>query len=1063
MRFTKIIFLLVFLMQISALVAQERVVVGTVTDSNSEPLTGASILVKKSQTGTIADINGKFSLKVPVQSDTQLVVSFMGYITQIIDLKKDQQTINVVLQENVEELEEVVVVGYGQMRKSDLTGAVSSAVINESEAASTSNIQSLLQGRAAGVQITSGDAAPGAAVSMKIRGTSTLNSSSEPLYVVDGIIMNSTIEQNATSGEGGNVQSGQNGLTGINPQDIETVEILKDASATAIYGSMGANGVVLITTKSGKTEKPRIRYQGNISTSFLANKREMANLKEYCEIRSLIQGTTLSPEGKEFIDWQDWATQQAWGQNHRLSVSGKTDKTNYYLSGGFNTNEGIIKQTGNNQADFRFNLDQSISKMLKIGTKTAFTYRKLNMTQGSDSRAATSSGLIRQMTTYQPYIPGVGETDDTDSDDSYGPMPWLTDYVDATDEYRMLSSVYANVILTKRLSMRTTLGADYRSRTRNRFYGMGTWFGRQESGYASLSSQESLRLNFDHVFNYMYRKRKNRLDATAGITITESSVKSNLIYGKQYTTLAFKEKGLMYSNNPVTPYYIEGKTDLFSVLARAVYSYDNRYVLTSTFRADGTSKFAPGNKFSYFPSFAFAYRLDQEKFMRDQEVISNAKIRLGWGLVGNQAISNYQTLSQYSGSVYVNSSGSGYYNAYIISNMSNPDLKWETTEQYNAGIDAGFFDNRINFTVDVYHKMSHDLLQNIEMTMTSGYSTMAINRGEILNRGIEFTADFFPIKQRKMTLNITGNIALNRNKIVDIGLPVSQIGSHKWAAFLGKDIASASYFKMPANIFIEGQPTALFYGLQVNGIVTQTEMDADRATRRSNFVVLHPDADPTKISDADMLTVSGTLPIWNGSSLLYAGDPKYHDADQDGNIDSDLDRIIIGDPNPDFNYGFSVDFTYGNFYLSAAFNGVYGNDVVNSNRMMEEDITTKTSIYNVTKRVYDNYWREDRTNTSYPRLLYTGSSGTFTSLLVEDGSYLRFSNLTIGYDFKLKKNKLFSGIGVSLSGRNLFVLTQYSGYDPEVASFTTDPLRVGVDFASYPNNRSYSVGVSFDF
>jgi TonB-linked SusC/RagA family outer membrane protein len=617
-----------------------------------------------------------------------------------------------------------------------------------------------------------------------------------------------------------------------------------------------------------------------------------------------------------------------------------------------------------------------------------------------------------------------------------------------------------NVKLDKRLSMRTTMGVDYRGRTRKQFYGTGTWFGRQESGYASLSSQESLRLSLDHMFNYNYRKKKNRLDVTAGISVIESLVKSNLIIGRQFSTLAFKENGLMYSNNPTTPRYFESQTDLFSALARVVYSYDNRLVLTSTFRADGTSKFAPGNKFSYFPSFALAYRLDQEEFVKNIESISNLKFRLGWGRVGNQAISNYQTLSQYSSGIYVNSSGSGYYNAYIISNMANPKLKWETTEQYNLGFDFGLFNNRVNITGDVYNKVSHDLLQNIEMSMTSGYSSMAINRGEIQNRGIELSLDVFPIKTKKMSLNIAGNISFNRNKILNIGLPVSQFGSNQWAAFLGREIGSAGYFKTPANIFIEGQPVALFYGLKVNGIITKEEQDADRAERYANYMAANPTA--TEVTEANLLSVKGTLPVWNETTMLVAGDPRYVDIDQNGNIDGEGDKTIIGNPNPDFTYGFTIDFNYKNFYINAAFNGVYGNELVNSNRMMEEDLRTSSS-YTYTKNVYNNYWREDRLSTTYPRAGYTGDAGAFTSFYVEDGSFLRFSNLTLGYNINLKKNKYISTVGLSLSGRNLLVLTKYSGFDPEVSSFATDPLRVGVDWASYPNSRSYSVGVTLDF
>ncbi|GAB1414604.1 TonB-dependent receptor [Paludibacter sp.] len=1041
--------------------SQDRSISGYVKDANNEPLIGASIVVKGSSRGTITDMDGKFTISVPTANkEAQLEVSYIGYNTQTI-VVTNQTVLNVVLKENEEMLDEVVVVGYGQMQKSDLTGSLSSVKINDAEASSSLNLQSLIQGRASGVQITEGDGAPGSAINMKIRGTSSLNLLGEPLYVIDGIIMNSTMDQNAGGEDASNFQSSaQDGLAGINPQDIKSFEILKDASATAIFGSLGANGVVLITTKSGSTEKPKIQYQGSLTTAHLANKREMLNLEQYAEIRSITKNIEIPTNDKTYIDWQDWATRQAWSYNHRVNVSGKTDKTVYYISGGFSSNEGILKQTDAQQSTFRLNLDQDVTPNIKIGTKSSFSYQRLNMTQSSS--AASTSGLVRQMTLFFPYKP-LGTDDETgdEGDDVFGPMPWLSDFVDYTDVYRTLSSFYVNVKLNKRLSMRTTLGMDYRTRTRKRFYGNKTWYGKQENGYISVSSQEATRFNIDHMFTYMYKQNKHRINATAGVSFIESIVKDHLVEGKQFSTFAFRENGLMYSNNPIPPLYLEGQTDIFSALARVIYNYDERFVLTSTFRADGTSKFAPGNKFSYFPSFAGAYRLDQEDFMQSVELISNAKLRLGWGLVGNQAISNYQTLSQYSNGMYINSSGSGYYNAYIISNMSNPDLRWETTNQYNLGLDLGMMMNRLNFTVDVYNKRSYDLLQNIELGLSSGYSTMSINRGEILNQGLEVSVDYFPIKSKKMSLNISGNISFNRNKIVNIGLPVSTFGSNEWAAFLGRDIANAAYFKSPANIFIEGQPVALFYGIKVDGIVTQEEQDLDRATRTANYLALNPGADP--ITEANLITVEGTLPLWNNGFLLQAGDPRYVDVDGDGNIDVELDKTILGDPNPDFTYGFTLDFNYRNFYVSAVFSGVYGNEIVNSNRMIEEDITTQGNIYNLTKKVYDNYWRSDRISTTYPRLLYTGNAGTFTNFIIEDGSFLRFSNLTVGYTHYLRDNKFISSVGISLMGRNLFVLTKYSGYDPEVRSFATDPLRVGIDYSSYPKSRSYAVGVTVDF
>ncbi|BCI63936.1 SusC/RagA family TonB-linked outer membrane protein [Coprobacter secundus] len=1061
--------------------AQSFVVTGTVTDAKGEELPGVTVRVKGESNGTITDIKGKYSIRVPLKSN-ELIFTYVGYVSKTISIPKNSKTLNVVLEEDVKTLGEVVVVGYGQMRKSDLTGAISSVSVNDVETMTSTNIQSLLQGRAAGVQVTASDAAPGAAINMKIRGTGSLTGSSEPLYVVDGIIMNSTMDQNILSGESGTTAPSQNGLTGINPQDIESFEVLKDASATAIYGSLGANGVVLITTKSGKTEKPKMQYTGSVSTSHITNKRDLMTLEEYIPFKNelgLAQGSSklqnLVIDGKIPVDWQDWATRQAWSHSHRMNISGKTDKTKYYVSGGYNDLQGVIRSTGSKAMDIRINFDQEVSSRLRIGTRTSFMHSKLNMTSGSNASAFASSGLLRQILTFRPYRLVAGSEDDyidenegvtdMDSEDAYGPNPYLKDYEDFTKEYRVLSSVYLDIKLVKWLSMRTTVGVDYRYRTRQQYYGVTTSNGRNNGGMSQVSNKENMRLNIDHMFNANYRFGKNRLEGTLGVTATTSTDKNRLNVGRSFSVLGFREEGLMYSGTINPPQYTLSPTNSLSFLGRVIYNYDERYVLTATFRADGTSKFAPENRFSYFPSFALAYRLDQENFFRKYRWLSNAKIRLGWGMVGNQNITPYQTLQLYGSNTYSNALGSGYYAGFELERIANPTLKWETTQQYNVGFDLGLLRNRINFTVDLYNKSSYDLLQNIEMPLSSGYSRMYINRGSIRNRGIEISLDLAPVRTKKYSLNIGGNISFNKNKIMDIGLEQSQIGANNWAYFLGTDVGNASYFKHAANIFIEGRPVALFYGLKTSGILTQAEVDEDRRVRMQNFLAVHPTVSPDAVTKENLMSVRGTLPIWSGTQneLLEAGDFRYFDADGNGYIEADADRTIIGDPNPKFTYGFTVDFTYQDFFVNAVFNGVYGNQIANSNRMLEEDIKTIHVNYNATRYIRDHYWREDRISTTDPRMNYAGDAGRFSSYYVEDGSFLRFANLTIGYNINLRRNKFISRVGLSLTGTNLFVITKYRGYDPEVNSFANDPFRVGVDWTSYPKNRTYALGVTLDF
>lgn len=1069
-RTRSILSLLILMLSIQVF-GQTRTITGIVKDEKSEELIGVNVIVKGAKTGTITDVNGKFKIIIP-QNATQLNFSYIGYIAQTVTIK-DKTNFTVVLESDTKLLEEVVVVGYGQMRKSDLTGSVSSVKINESEANSATSLQNLIQGRAAGVQITTGDGAPGSAVNMKIRGTSSLTGGSEPLYVVDGIIMNSASQDTRSVGAGGGAsQTAQNGLTGISPQDIENIEILKDASATAIYGSMGANGVVLITTKKGKSERPRVQYTGSMSVASIANQRKVLNLSDYMQLWKEMSPTSITTDEKTEVNWQDQQIVEALSQNHRFSISGKTDKTNYYVATGFMNSNGIIKGTGLKQGDFRVNLNQIINKNINIGSNTSLTYMNTNMTFGTDTRSSSNSGLIRGMITYRPYLTklDIDNVDGNFNENLTNPSVWSTDFQDHSKEYRLLSSLFVNVKLNKWLSMRTTAGMDYRTKARQQWFGLQIYQGLQVGGLATYSNLNAFRYNLDHVFNLNFQKKKHRVDGTIGVTAIGSPNISNFISSSMFNNnVSLQEEGLMYGNNPSTPAYTRAFTTTFSGFGRFVYSYDNKYVLTSTFRADGTSKFAPGNKYSYFPSFALAYRLKEEKFMQKLKAISNLKFRLGWGVVGNQGVSPYQTQVLFNGGTYSNNQNNGYVTGTSLSGIANPTLKWETTNQYNAGMDLGFFDNRINFTVDVYDKQSKDLLQNIDLPLNAGSSRIWVNRGTIENKGLEVSTDIAIIKSKNTSLNIAGSISFNRNKIINIGLPLAQFGTNTWAATYGSVIGYDTRFKQPANIFIEGYPVAQFFGHQIDGIITVDEQARDYQTRVDNYMLANPTADPSALTEVMLSTVAGTLPYYNDNGkikLLVAGDPKWVDVNKDGMVQStDKDKTLIGDPNPKFTFGFNLDFKYKEFFINAIFNGVYGNKIANANRMFEERLRSggTGTPGNITQNSFDKRWTLDNQTGGYPRINFTGDDGLFSSFIVEDGSFLRLSTLTAGYTFRFKSKKPISSLGINLTTRNLFVLTKYTGYDPEVTSFMNDWSRVGIDWGSYPNSHTTTLGVTIDF
>ncbi len=1024
----------------SEAVAQQNTLSGSVVDATTgEALIGATVIALEGdvQSGTMTDLDGRFSLKITGEVEN-IEVSYVGYATQRIAVGA-KSNIAVALQTG-ELLDEVVVVGYGKIRKSDVTGSISSIAVDEIEASSSSSIQSILQGRAAGVQVTSGDGAPGSAVNIKIRGTSSLTGGSEPLYVVDGIMMNSASQDVSMKGEGGNnnYTQGQNGLAGISPQDIANIEILKDASATAIYGSQGANGVVLITTKQGVSERTAVQYNGSVTASIMANKREMIGLEDYAIFKSDFDGEPYSIEGLSPIDWQDEISRTVISHNHSVSVSGKNDKTNYYFSTGMVDNQGIIKGTSVEQINLRLNLDHNIASWAKIGTKSSFTSSNNSMVQGSDTRGNSNSGLIRQSIVFKPFDPTIGEVLDDEMLDENGnpikdPRAWLTDYDDSSREYRALSTFYLDVDLLKSLNMRTSIGLDYRNKKRDIFFGTKLFQGEASNGIAESASLEVLGINVDHMFNYTETFGRHRLSATAGVSLSTTRSRTNNIATSQLGgVLDYGTGGLLYGTTDEPIYYSGTDVSTLSGLARVIYSYDDRYVLTSTFRADGSSKFAPGNKFSYFPSLALAYRINEEAFLKDVEQISDLKLRLGWGMVGNQAITPYQTLTTFSNGQYNNPNG-GYDLSIFRDGLPNQDLRWETTTTYNIGLDVGLYDNRFTLAVDAYQKITSDLLQNINISSITGYKTMYINRGEIENKGVEVSFDARVVETKDFSFGVSGNISMNRNKILDIGLDQSKFGNHTLAAMTGDAIGAGNYLKDYVNIYAEGYATGLFFGNKVDGILQQ--------------------------SDIDRMTADGTLPTFNGQYLV-AGDPNYVDVNGDGVIDSQ-DETFIGDPNPDFSYGFSLDFEYKNFFVKAVFNGVYGNDIVNANKLQEEDLISGTN--NLTQVAFDNYYRDDRPSTTYPRLKYNGSNASFTSMIIEDGSFLRMSLLTMGYNFKMPKGATVRRLGVNLTARNLFTLTEYSGYDPEVSTFANNPMRVGIDWASYPNNRSFTLGVSLSF
>lgn len=1059
-QIARILFIVCALLVPSVLVAQEKVKVeGKVLDQSGNPVPGAVVVVNGNlSAAAMTDENGHYTLTFNESSNkTSLTVTCIGY-TDWTEKLNGRAVVDFVLTEDAELLEESVVVGYGSMRRSDLTGAVTSVKMDEESASHNASFDKLLQGRAAGVQVVSNSSAPDAGVSVLIRGASSYNGSNEPLYVVDGVILSTESNANLfTQGQDNQLSNEQsNGLMGINPQDIASIEILKDASATAIYGSQGANGVVLITTKTANRDRPVINFNAGVTVSWRYKKLEMLGFDEFVDYldtkgnpgqtylsRIFKDPTTRTELLVTPMDWQDYVERTAVSQNYYLSIAGRPNNTSYMASFAYNNSQGIIKTTGFDNYVLRLNLDRQVTPKFKISTKTNFSYLDSRLTQGANaSRLTAATSLIRSMFSTPPYKSlqqdNMDELDDITTDGNTflsGPDRWLTDFENRKKEIRFTPSLMLEYKITKWLNFRSTTGADYRNSNQYKWKSSRI-NSTAEGSIGAVAQSRYLYWNTNNMFNAFKKFGNHRLNATVGFTMSGNTSSIETVEG--WNVAQYKAKIDALNSAPNTSFrYAESDSRLASFLARVIYNYHDRYVLTATYRLDGSSKFQGANKWASFPSFAFAWRMNQEKWF-NAPVISMLKLRVGWGRVGNQAISSYQTQSTYASGAWPSheeGNEAHYSVAMYPNNMANPALKWETTEQTNVGLDFGMWDGRFTLTVDAYYKNTFDLLQNKMLPGSSGYDRMWMNMGNISNRGIELTLDTTPVKVGGFEWQIGGNITFNRNRIEKIGevaegdyiyLTPTQHEYRNY--FLGEKIGYGSYCNAPLNIFVEGQPMSLFYGYKSAGIVQEGEEG---------------------------------IPVSPGGAPRAPGSVQYVDLDGNGYLD-DYDRTIIGDPNPDFTFGFNTAFSYRNFTLSANFVGSWGNDIYNVNEVMNTDVANLG--VNISKDAYHRAWTAENMSQKYPALdkMEGFDLKIMSDRFVEDGSYLRLANLTFSYDFFFKKSKVVKGLNLGVTGTNLFVWTKYSGFDPDVNSFGS-AWRKGADMGSYPSARSVTFNVRLTF
>ncbi|HMR85145.1 MAG TPA: SusC/RagA family TonB-linked outer membrane protein, partial [Niabella sp.] len=812
--------------------AQKENVQGIVLDENDQPLAKVSILAKGSSIATISDQDGRFKLSGLAPKAT-LLFSFTGYKTSEVYLDGTQNLV-VRMELAVTNLSEVVVIGYGQTARKDLTGAISSIKPKEQDAVQFNSIDGLLNGRVSGVQVTNSGGAPGGVSTVKIRGVNSLRSDNEPLYVVDGIIVNTAtndvgngFSMNGVTNSGNSGQEKQNGLTGINTMDIESIEVLKDASATAIYGSRGANGVVIITTKQGNAGNAQINFSANTEFSGVVGGYDLLNGKEFAQYINDVRAIqNLEPrynaDTVSNVNWQDEMFQTGLTQTYRISAQGgsKDKSSSYYIAGGYLGVNGILENTGVQQGDIKLNMRQRLSKRFTANVNMSSVYRTNNMTTGTEPLGQTTASLISQILLATPFTNPVT---DAGNDVAYAdPHSWIDDYDDISNETRTQVGLGVQYNISKVFDYRLNLAYDTRQKERSRWYGFSTYLGSLTQGSLGISDLSRNYYLVENLLNFKKSFRnQQRIDGTFGVTYDQENNKFVSVVNEKFFSDGLRTDGLGYGSTVFQGVPNRSKVELFSVLARINYNYADRYLLTLSGRADGSSKFKGANRMAYFPAAAFAWRMSKEAFLKDVKSITDLKLRLGFGVTGNQGISPYNTFAQYSSTLYPSPSG-GALTGVGPSNIQNENLKWESTMQWNAGLDISLFEERVSFTADAYYKRTSDLLQQFALPYSTGFTTITQNLGDMENKGMEFTFNYEAIRKKDLTFSVGGNIGLYRNKILNLGLAPSKLGSLGDIIFyLGNTISTSPYFKEPANIFIEGQPLGLFYGFRTAGVYQQ--------------------------------------------------------------------------------------------------------------------------------------------------------------------------------------------------------------------------------------------------
>ena len=1045
----------------SMTVAMAQVLVkGTVIDKTGESVIGASIQVKGTTQGTITDIDGKFSLGVPDKKSV-IVISFIGYATKELQVDPSKP-MSIVLEEDTKVLDEVVVVGYQEVRKKDLTGSVAKADMNELLNTPVGSFDQTLGGRIAGVNVSSGEGTPGGTMNIVIRGNNSLTQDNSPLYVIDGF----PVEDAAIAST-------------INPSDIESLDILKDASATAIYGARGANGVVIITTKKGKVGKAQITYDGSVTMQHVTRTIPMMDAYEFVKLQAETYpasianstgGYLMEYQGKQWTledyrdifqyDWQDEILRTALQHNHNIRITGGTEGVRYNASVSYYNQDGILLNSGYERFQARAN---TVVKRDKLDISLTTNYSRSIQTGSTPSETSYSgmNNLFYSVWGYRPVTyPNksmesllndvMDEAIDSSNDYRFNPIRSLK------EEYRkyyinnLQMNGYVSYEFIKGLKLKVSGGYTYDARKNDQFNNSNTRYGGPTSTdkvNAQIIRNERLTWLNENTLTYQTNiKKKHFFNSLIGITFQNSdyeyySLKSTHIPNESLGMAGMADGTLSSSSS------LKSSWAMMSYLARLNYNYKSKYYATASFRADGSSKFSKKHRYGYFPSGSLAWNFMEEEFMAPiKKVVGAGKLRVSWGLTGNNRIGEYdyyallQMLKEKQGDYISNGSiPSGVYPfdndmssvGMVPVSLPNEDLKWETTEQWNVGLDLSFFDERLNFTADVYRKTTRDLLLEASLPLVSGYYSATKNIGKVRNDGLELSLSTVNIKTKDFTWTSDFNIAFNKNEVLE--LAENQLSLTTAAKF------DQNYNSQPSYIAKVGLPMGMMYGYLYEGTYKYDDF----------------------IKFGNSYTLKDNVPYFSSEANTQPGMLKYKDINGDGVIDSN-DRTIIGRGLPIHTGGFTNSFAYKGFDLSIFFQWSYGNDIMNANRLFFENAGGKKDLNQFAS--YANRWTPDNPDSDIPAATKSASNNVISSRIIEDGSYLRLKTVTLGYTFPktlIAKAKL-SNARVYLAAQNLWTWTSYSGYDPEV-SIRNSALTPGLDFSSYPRAFTLSFGVNLGF